>query len=474
MKPTLDTSAAPLVMVTFYPSITVEEAQAHFRELSDAADELGRIGVVVDLSDAPSLSPSLWKVGGREMRAAIQRCGDKVVAVAHVIHSAPVRAMLAAVQWLAPPPFPTLVTSTEEDARSWVWAALRRTGVLPGPIAGGGRRDAGTVAGLARTLITAARSLGVPLDDGELASWGIARAQLGDLDAYVPYGTLMQLYDRLATRSGDDNFGLRVGAAFVDAASFGVVGVAAGTSAKVGDALARLVRHASLIDENATMAISADPAGLRVVETPVPPLACSRHHVELLMASILTLIRRWTGRHLSASAVGFRHRAPEDVSEHAGFFGCPPSFAANENFIVIPQSVAMLDLPHFDPVQARYFDGRLAELTRVRGVASGPLADVRAATLRQLSDGTPTLASIAHRLGMSSRTLQRRLSERGVTFGDILDSARREAAMAAIPRAGASVQEIASASGFADVKAFRRAFVRWTGKSPSEYRKTHP
>jgi len=91
--------------------------------------------------------------------------------------------------------------------------------------------------------------------------------------------------------------------------------------------------------------------------------------------------------------------------------------------------------------------------------------------LRQLSRGTPTVASIAGSLGMSSRTLQRRLSERGVTFGDILDSARREAALAAIPRPGASVQEVASSSGFLDVKAFRRAFVRWTGKSPSQYRR---
>jgi AraC-like DNA-binding protein len=474
MKPALDRSAAPLVVVTFYPTLTIEEARAHFQELGDAAEELGRIGVVVDLSNAPSVSPSLWRLGSQAMREVLGRCGERLVGVAHVVRSAPARAMLAAVQWLAPPPFPTLVTASSEDARSWVFARLGRTAPFPGKSGdklGGARHDARAVGGLARTLITAAQALNVPFDDGDLRAVGIGRADLVDLDTYVPHAATMQLHDLLVSRAGDPNFGLRAGADFADAACFGVVGVAARASANLGDAIARTVRHARLIDENVEMGLSDDAGGAHIAMRPLPPLEWPRQHAEFLLAAFLTLLRSWTGLHLAAIAVGFRHPCPGEAPEHARFFGCPPSFGADQTFIVIPNALLAHKLPHGDPVQGRYFEARLEELARARGVASGPLADVRAATLRQLSQGTPTVASIAGSLGMSSRTLQRRLSERGVTFGDILDSARREAALAAIPRPGTSVQEVASSSGFVDVKAFRRAFVRWTGKSPSQYRR---
>lgn len=470
MKPTVNRSAAPLLVVTFYPTITEAEVRAHFQEMGAAGEELDRAGVVVDLSDAPRLTPSLWIAGSTEMRAALRRWGHKVVGAAHVIRSAPARAMLAAVQWLAPPPFPTLVTPSFEEARSWTLARLDQPVPRPTP-APISRRDARLVARLAGNLVATAKALGIPLDDGDLRTLGLGRPDLEVLDAYVPYGAVMRLLALLEDRSRDANFGLRAGATHTDRASFGVVGLAAASSATLGEAIPRLVRYARLIDENVEMTFTSDSAGGRITLRPLPPLEWPRQYAEFLLASLLALAHLWTGVRFGASAAGFRHGPPRDPAEHAGLFGCAPSFGAAENYIVIPAAMLSQELPQADPVQGGYFDARLDELVRARGVASGPLADVRAAALRQLSNGTPTVASIARDLGMSSRTLQRRLNERGAAFGDILDSARREAAMAAFTRPDASVQEIASSIGFADLRAFRRAFVRWTGKSPGEYRR---
>jgi len=471
MKPTLDRSAAPMLVATFYPTITTSEVKDHFRELREAVEELGRVGVMVDLSDPPGFTLQLGKAAGDEMRAAFPLIDNRIVGVAHVTLSARARATLAAVQWLAPPPFPSLVTSSREEARAWVLERLGRT-VPRGARVDGARRDARSVAGLVRALMAAARARGLEIGDADLCAAGISRSELDSLDGYVAYGGALHVADLLLRRSGDVSSGLCAGADFVDAATFGIVGLAARSSANLADAIGRTVRYARLIDENAELTLDEEPSGLRVSLGPLSPLEWPRVYTELLMAAFLSLCRAWSGAHFAVAAVGFRHGPPADAAGHARLFGCEPSFGAARNFIVIPRAALEQALPYGHPLQGRYFDRRLDELARARAVAPGPLGDVRAAARQLLAQGTPTIEAIGGRLGVSRRTLQRRLNERGVTFGDILDSVRREAALAAITRPGASVQELAALSGFTDVKAFRRAFSRWTGQSPSVYRKT--
>jgi len=471
MKPTLDRSAAPMLVATFYPTITAAEVRAHFREIHEALEQLGRAGVVVDLSNPPGFLHSLVLLAGEEMRAAFQRGGDRLVGVAHVTPSAPARAMLAAVQWLAPPPFPTLVTSSYDEASSWVFARLGCTARSAGPTIG--HSDARTVAGLGRALVACAQAVGTPVESCDLNACGISCSDLARLDGYLPYGALSELAQELAARSRDASLGLRAGATVVDSATLGIVGIAARASADLNDAFSRVARHARLIDENMELTLTRHAGDLRITPRALSPIDWPRQYTELLMAALLASSRTWVGVPFAASAVVFRHSAPKDAAEQARFFGCSPVFGASEHFIVIPEAVLTHRLPHGDAAQARYFDARLEELSRARAVAPGPLADVRAATRNLLAQGTPTVALVGGHLGLSGRTLQRRLNERGVKFGDILDSVRREAALAAIARPSASVQESAYSCGFTDVKAFRRAFVRWTGQSPSEYRRTH-
>lgn len=251
-----------------------------------------------------------------------------------------------------------------------------------------------------------------------------------------------------------------------------MVGLAARASATLGDALARVARHDRLVDENCEIGVSVDSAGARIVLRPLAPLEWPRAYAEFLSAALLELMRASSGVRFAAAAVGFAHGAPSAIANHTEYFGCEPAFGARENFMVVPAALLAQRLVHSDAVQCRYFDARLEELCRSFGEAPGPLAEVRATALSLLSQGTPTIAAIGSRLGVSRRTLQRRLNERGVTFADLLDSARREAALKAIARRDVSVEELALSSGFTDVKAFRRAFTRWTGQSPSQYRKS--
>jgi AraC-like DNA-binding protein len=95
---------------------------------------------------------------------------------------------------------------------------------------------------------------------------------------------------------------------------------------------------------------------------------------------------------------------------------------------------------------------------------------VRAAICELLRDGSPRGQSVAQRLGMPLRTLQRRLREENTTLAALIDGVRFELAERYLSDARISSQEAAFLLGFSDVSAFHRAFVRWTGVTPAEYR----
>jgi AraC-like DNA-binding protein len=469
MKPNLDRSAAPLLVATFYPSITADEARAHFREVREAAELFERVGVVVDLSNPPPFTWSLGRTVSTEMRATIARISDKLVGVAHVTPSAAARATLAAMQWLAPPTFPTLATSLHGEASGWVAARLAQA--RSSRVRFVGSRDARVAAGIARTLVIGLQRHGTSSE--ELEQLGIRPFHVENLDGYIPYTALANLCERLSLRSNDPYFGLHVGAAVSDPTVFGVVGMAAHFSSTLIAAFTRLTNHGRLIDENMQFTSAVEASGTRISLSPQAPIEWPHHYAEFLLAAVLNLCRVWTGVDFPAHAVGFRHKAAE-TAEHARFFQCSPAFEATDNFLVIPTHVLERQFASCDPLRARYLDARLEEMAQVHAAAPGALADVRLAARTLLSAGAPvTTATVAVRLGLSSRTLQRRLNERGVTFAALLDCARRELAMAAITRPRTSIQEVSLSCGFLDMKSFRRAFVRWTGQSPSDYRKSH-
>lgn len=475
MKPTLDRTHSPVLVAKFFPTLTSEEVTRHFTEIGDAADELGSIGVIVDLSEAPFASASLRKVAAHEMRTLFRRCGDRVVGVGHVVRTRTARMLLGVVQSLAPPPFPSVIVATADEARVWVEGRLRARADHPAPA----RRsslgpaqsfDARAATGLARTLVDAARARG--LDVGaELTRSRLTLDDLATVEGYVPYRTLMWLAEAIAERSGDEAFGLHTAENFVDASSFGVAGFAVRSSTTLREAIDRTVRYAAVINESTQMSVVYDEGGARIIDGPMPPLVWPRHYAELSMASFITLSRKWTGLQFDARAVGFRHAAPRDVSEHRRIFGCAPVFDCAQNFIVIPRHVLDTQFKYGDRLLGEFFEGHLSGLARTQGTSPGALAEVRDAMNALLKGGAPTLEVVGKKLGLSERTLQRRLGERGVSFTEVLGSVRREAALRGIERPNASVQELAFACGFSDIKAFRRAFHRWTGVAPREYRR---
>ncbi|MCA9739016.1 MAG: AraC family transcriptional regulator [Gemmatimonadota bacterium] len=192
---------------------------------------------------------------------------------------------------------------------------------------------------------------------------------------------------------------------------------------------------------------------------------------EATLASILAISREVASEPFHPEAVFLKHRAPRDAAGHEAHFGCPVHFGSDRDALRV--STRALDAPNRvgDASIAGFFDTLLdAEV--------GSLDDTiplerrvldRVAT--SLSGGVPTLSDVARELGMSGRTLQRRLGAEETSFQTLVDEARRRLALRLLqdPDA-ATLSEATYMTGFSDQSAFTRAFKRWTGLTPGAYR----
>ena len=123
-----------------------------------------------------------------------------------------------------------------------------------------------------------------------------------------------------------------------------------------------------------------------------------------------------------------------------------------------------------DETIAQFFDQYLEqELAKLADTGSLQKR-VCLAVAKMLSEGVPTLSSVASSLGMSARTLQRRLSDQEQSFQNLVDQARRELAQQLLSETDYSLAEVAFLTGFAEQSGFTRAFKRWSGKTPRSYR----
>jgi AraC-like DNA-binding protein len=173
----------------------------------------------------------------------------------------------------------------------------------------------------------------------------------------------------------------------------------------------------------------------------------------------------------SPRGVALTYARPPDVTEHTRVFGAGVRFS--QPYACLEFDRALLDLPlqGMDPnlaaVLDRFAQHRLEELPR-----PVDLVDDLSQRIGQALRGTiPDAATLARQMGMSARTLSRRLHERGLTYQEVVDQARRELALRHLLNKDLKVIEVAFLLGFSEVSTFYRAFRRWTGTTPAAYRR---
>jgi AraC-like DNA-binding protein len=324
----------------------------------------------------------------------------------------------------------------------------------------------GTIVALPSIL----RNLGV--DPAEIvAEAGFDLTQFDDPDNRITYAARSHLIAHCAARTGCQHLGLLVGQQ-IDLQSLGLVGLLVKYSPDVGTALRNLVHFFHLHVRGAVTDLETDGdlAILRyeIYQTSAEAIA---QITDGAVASMFNILRSLCGPGWKAIEVRLAHRKPNDVRPFRGFFRAPVVFDAEQNAVVFTADWLNHRLPETDPelhrlllkeidaIEARHGDNFPGQ---VRSVLRTALV-----TDRARSDQVAALFS------MHSRTLSRRLNEFGTSFQALLDEGRFEIARQMLEESKMEVSQIAMTLDYADASAFTRAFRRWSGTTPAQWRLNH-
>jgi AraC-like DNA-binding protein len=192
-----------------------------------------------------------------------------------------------------------------------------------------------------------------------------------------------------------------------------------------------------------------------------------RHQIEAWLVTLVRICRQLTGLRLPTSRVTLTHLRHGDISEFKTFFGGDIVFGAAADEIAFPLSIREIPVVSSDPylngLLTRYCEEALAGRRSNRG-PFGLIVENAIAQL--LPHGRARAAEIARRLGVSQRTLVRRLASEGLTFAGILQDLRSNLAARHLRDETLPISKIAWLLGYQDVSAFTHAFKRWSGTTP--------
>lgn len=192
---------------------------------------------------------------------------------------------------------------------------------------------------------------------------------------------------------------------------------------------------------------------------------------EAAIAEMVSSIRALVGATWAPLRICLLHKAPDWTRAHTEFFGCPVRFEEDMDAVEVPREFLGFKLPHADEALSaflkRYLDERLAGDELAAGALEGKLRELVAIAL---PNGAPRMGEVARELGMSERTLTRRLADSQQTFQSLVDATRTRMAIRLLRTHDRPLAEVAFMLGFSETSAFSRAFKRWTGKSPAKFR----
>lgn len=305
-----------------------------------------------------------------------------------------------------------------------------------------------------------------------LAEAGIAPRNLNAENARLPFDRIATFFELAAEATGDDCLGLRFGQTR-DTRDAGLIGYVGLSSPTVCDALHNLDRYqrlfsdaweidAGLLEETGNLSWDFRSAiTLR-----------KRQVIEFGLAKVLRALRQMTGRDLVPEEVSFAHSRNEQLENFGRFFGCAVHFAAPMNSIRFKLSDIHLPVHSADD---RLLAVLLEHCKLVLGrheVAPPTLIErVERMIADRLTTETAGLEAVASELGMSKRTLTRKLAEHGTTFTALVDVIRKELALRYLRDRSLSLTEIAFFLGYTELSSFNHAFRRWTGTTPSKMRR---
>jgi AraC-like DNA-binding protein len=292
-----------------------------------------------------------------------------------------------------------------------------------------------------------------------------------DPDERVPFTVSLELMRGGIAMTGDEDLGLKA-ATEVERGDYGALEYVARSAPTFGAALEVMGRYLALVNDALRFRLEIE--GERAIVHLESAIVLPRAGADFQAAAF-----HWAAALLrddaidgAASEVWFEHERPANIELYEQIFKqTKVMFGMPFNAFVFERVLLDRKIPTADPalhnLVRKHADALLNELPRAESFTKR----VRELMLGELEGGNPSAVHIASSLHMSARTLTRRLEDEGTTFKDLLDDLRRTLSLRYVGSTDLGLSEIAFLLGFSQSAAFHRAFKRWTGQTPLEYRR---
>lgn len=318
-----------------------------------------------------------------------------------------------------------------------------------------------------------AERLGVPAFD-IMKTCRIDPVQALEPSSEIPLPLFENYLLELILASGDELFGLHIGQQIMPAL-YGSLSMLIMSAESVEDAVRLAIQYSPLVVGSAGGLDFRDSGddkiflGLLAYRNHV----VRRHWIEAVGALLFQAFR-FHNKSLYPEKIFFEHNSPSKKSEKEirDFFISPIHFGASFNGAIIARKKAELRLHDYGKYSLEMARKLADEQLEAQKKQQDVIGKIKLHIEDLMGSAPPRRESVAERLGVSSRTLDRRLSEAGVTWQQLVDSIRSQLAHEYLAQAHYKIKDVASMLGFADVRAFQRRFRHWTGVSPSQYKKS--
>lgn len=323
-----------------------------------------------------------------------------------------------------------------------------------------------------RALVHAVERVGVSRPRIALAA-RLSLEALEDLDARLPLADFYRLCEVALELTGDPAFGLHWSEQLAASALDPIASLVA-HSETLGQALSTLTQYHRLLcdDLGYRMSEQRDTLLLHCVTLDGASERVRRFLAEVIATRFLGLIRTFAGGALP-ERVCFDYPPPPYAAEYARVFAGRARFDEAFSGLVLQRELlaaqsSVRDAELHDSLRA-FVEQRIASMTEGLSFT----VRVRDLLVRHGAPRRVSMPEIARALGLSERTLRRRLESEGNTFAEVVSTALSIAAKRCLCDEQRTIQETAYELGFTDKTAFHRAFKRWTGMTPAEFRRAH-
>lgn len=308
--------------------------------------------------------------------------------------------------------------------------------------------------------------------DKVAALTGMAPADPADETALINQRHYMELLHRCAVETGDPLFPLKLGLR-MEAGDLGAIGLLAANKPTLRTAIASLNEHFRSYQQGADIAIESVGDGLvrltyRVGERLTEGLEAD---IDLTLGAALAFFRRFFGprwrpreAHVVYGPVAHR-KSLERV------FDAPVWFLQDANGFTFEERLLDERQPGAEPQRIAALEAYLRQLRSASALEADLVSSLRIFIVSNLASASASAAAAAVSCGMSLRTMQRRLGSRALTYERLVDETRRDIAQRLLATSSLPIAEIAGHCGYGDPANFNRAFLRWSGETPTAYRK---